>query len=59
MSKSTARFSNPFEIPKDVPGLGMKKRGKKTGSRGLALRTETLRPNSPTLDRAGKILYGK
>ena len=51
------RFSNPFKVPKDMPGLGVKKKG--TGSRGLALKTDTLRPNSPPLDRAGKILYGK
>lgn len=51
------RFSNPFEIPKDMPGIGAKRRGKKA-ARSVGARTDTLRANSPTLDRAGEILYG-
>ena len=49
---------NPFAAPKSIPGIsgGLKARGK---GKGLDVKTTTLRANSPMLDKAGKILFGK
>jgi len=49
---------NPFAAPRSIPGIsgGLKAHGK---GKGLGVKTTTLRATSPTLDRAGRILFGK